>query len=349
MSSRLAFFLLAALASACDHGTPARKPVPTTLETAGTYALASPIDLPPTVLASQSVVDYLALLKKLRTDPAAAFVQALDEAGVPYATDLFGILPSALRSQVTSAINDYVAGQNGGDTNARSELDRIIAFSESSLLRFVLDSQLTVPLGADLAAVAGNHAVVGITLGAPVPLTVPRSALTSLPVASGALDAAPIIDVQGGEAGHGDASLAIGDHFFGLAYGEILFAALDGNGTGPSLRTRLGAAFDCAAMGSDVAGHCVLGVCIGHASDIASICESGLDLAVAKLHAQLSALSFKAIHLSSGLAQMWDQAASEPVDGRVSRIDRGTWQAAVDVGTGSRSCPATFTGTRLSP
>jgi hypothetical protein len=170
-----------------------------------------------------------------------------------------------------------------------------------------------------------------------------------LRVASGALDAAPLVDVQGSEAGHGDASLSIGDHFFGFAYGEVLFSALDGNGSGPSIRTRLGAAFDCTAMGNDVAGHCVLGVCIGHASDIATICESGLDLAVAKLHAQLSALSFEAIRFSSGEGQMWDQAASEPADGRVSRIDRGTWQAAVDVGTGSRSCPATFTGTRLLP
>ena len=158
----------------------------------------------------------------------------------------------------------------------------------------------------------------------------------------------PLLTLTEAAAGHGDAALTIGDHFFGLAYGELIFAALDGAGTGETLRARLGRAFDCPAMGQSVANRCVLLLCIGHASDITQICERGLDLAVDKVHAPLSGLSFRALRFEDGNADLWDaRVTGGAVDGRVDRIDRGTFsKASIDVGTGPRACRATFSGER---
>ena len=102
------------------------------------------------------------------------------------------------------------------------------------------------------------------------------------------------------------------------------------------------------AMGHAVANRCVLLLCIGHASEVTQLCERGLDLAVNKLHAQLSELSFRALRFEAGNADLWDaRVTGGPLDGRVDRIDRGTFtKASIDVGTGPRACRATFSGER---
>jgi len=180
-----------------------------------------------------------------------------------------------------------------------------------------------------------------------VSLPVPRVLLDTLSPLPGSLDATPNVGVHGtSTAAKGDAAIVIGDHHFGLAYGEILFAALDGRPDGPSLRARLGQAFDCPGLGVSVASRCVLGLCIGHAAEVTALCESALDVAVDKIHDQLAMANFEALRFSDGRAQLWDQLATEPRDGLVDRIAAGIWQATIDAGPGPRACRATFAGQR---
>jgi hypothetical protein len=340
-------FLISVIAG-CDDGaaTPPTQPVPADLQVVGPYRLSSRIDVPPTVLASQTVVDYLALLRQLRTDPAAAFFGVLDEAGVPMASELLAALPSTLEDVLKGAINDYVGGQTSGAAGA--EIDRLLALSEAAFAHFTLESQLDLPPGAELAAIAGTHTVQGLTLDVPggLPVTVPSSALAALSTVPGVLVASPTVAVTGPGTSPGDASLSVGDHFFGLAYGEVVFAALDGYGTGQSLRSRLGSAFNCTGMGNWVAKRCVLGLCVGHASDVSLLCENALDLAVDKLHEKLAGMSFEAIRFAAGHGTLWDQVAAEAKNGIAERVDGGIWQASIDVGTGPRDCKAVFTGRR---
>ena len=343
------------VACGSDAGS-SRKPPPADLEIAGAYALATKIDVPPTVLASQPAVDFIGLLRLLRDDPATAFFQLLDQAGVPLVADLFAILPDALQGELGDAINDYWHSRVGAG-GGTSDLDQILAFADGTLARFTLGSHLDIPALPDVSAqvggvvqVQGRHAVDAVVFdaagGIPVPL--PRSLIESLSVLPGPLDADPVLTLTAAAAGHGDAAMAVGDHFFGLAYGELIFAALNGAGTGETLRARLGRAFDCPAMGQAVANRCVLLLCIGHASEVTQICERGLDLAVDKVHARLSELSFRALRFEAGTAELWDaRVTGGPLDGRVDRIDRGTFtKASIDVGTGPRACRATFSGER---
>lgn len=332
----------------CGGGT-ARlpPPPPSELDAAGTYALTSAVDVPPTVLASQPVADFLDLLRDLRTDPAAALFKVLDDAGVPLAAQLGAAVPSVVRGQLNDAINDYLLGRIAND----GELDRVIALSERAFLSFTLSSTLGVPAAAQATStsdVRGTHAIDGVIFQVPggVPVPVPRQVLATVSPLPGALDAKPPVAVAGAQAGAGEATLLLGDHAFGLAYGEILFAALDGQPNGPSLRQRLGTAFDCPGLGSSVANRCVLGVCIGHAGDIAAVCEAGLDEVVARVHDRLAEANFEALHFADGEARLWDRLTTEVADGLVDRIDGGVWTATIDAGMGPRASRATFTGQR---
>jgi hypothetical protein len=179
-----------------------------------------------------------------------------------------------------------------------------------------------------------------------VSVPLPRSLIERLPLTIGPLDADPSLAVRAAAPGRGDATLSVGDHFFGLAYGEIVFAALDGGLTGEPLRARLGRAFDCPAMGRAVASRCVAVVCIGHAAELTQICEQGLDLAVEKVHAKLSELSFRALRFQEGAAELWDAPTSGGArDGRIDRVEDGVFaKATIDAGTGPRACKATFAG-----
>jgi hypothetical protein len=320
------------------------------LEIAGSYALQSPIDVPPTVLATGPAAKFLALLQQLHDDPATGLFAALDEAGVPLVNDLYGVLPGSLKDLVRSSINDYMKGRMQGDGGMGSEIDRILALANSTLTRFTLKSTLTIPPGISQGTLAGIHAVDTLVFELPggIPVPVPPEVLQRAMLFPGAMEATPALLAAGPTQG-GDASLTIGDHFFGLAYGEAIFSALDGGGTGETLRSRLGGAFDCPAMGRYVAKQCISILCIGHASDITEICMQGLDQVVKKIHDQLSGMNFQALRFEKGMGWLWDApAASKEWDGLVSRIDHGTWTTTIDVSTGPRSCKATFTGQRIN-
>lgn len=321
------------------------------LDPQGSYALAIGVDVPPTVLATQPAADFIELLRLLRDDPAAAFFELLDQAGVPLVKDLYGVLPGPLQGQVRDAINDDWRGRMTAGGPA-SELDQVIAFADGTLTRFTLGTRLDVPAAASSGPAPGHHAVESIAFdaagGVAVPL--PRSLIERLPLTVGPLDADPRLAVTAPlRAGAGEAHLTLGDHFFGLAYGEIVFAALDGGVTGEPLRARLGRAFDCPAMGRAVASRCVSLLCIGHATEITQICEKALDAAVDKVHASLSGLSFRAVRFEEGGAELWDAAtAGGARDGRAERIDGGAFtKASLDVGTGPRACRASFSGRRI--
>jgi hypothetical protein len=181
----------------------------------------------------------------------------------------------------------------------------------------------------------------------------------TVPIGEGAA-AAPLLTVRTTANGrvtaalaNEDAHLFVGDHAFGVAYGDYVLAALDQAVRaryGTDLRGALGQLVDCAAMAHSVANRCVLGACVGHESTLTSICDAGLDLVYQQIHDHIVALRFDALRLQSGQSAMWDAPAdSATADRIVDRLDTGKWAASVDFGMGARDVHATFTGTRLAP
>lgn len=101
------------------------------------------------------------------------------------------------------------------------------------------------------------------------------------------------------------------------------------------IRASLGAAVNCPLVAARVASKCVLGVCVGHTSELTSICERGLDEVVERAHAKLASFRFDAFHLEAGTATVL-----------ATGLVGGVWTAEINAGQGLRHAPATFTATR---
>ena len=98
----------------------------------------------------------------------------------------------------------------------------------------------------------------------------------------------------------------------------------------------LGAAVNCPALASTVADKCVWGYCVGHEAQLTEICEKGLDEAVERVHAEVTATKLDLVQLDAGTAAI-------AADGNSMT---GTWTAQINAGQGLRNAPATFTATR---
>ena len=90
------------------------------------------------------------------------------------------------------------------------------------------------------------------------------------------------------------------------------------------------------------ADKCVLGVCVGHETEIKSVCVGGITAIVDFVHDQLAAHRIEALHFASGGARLVDDDA----DGVGDRIVDGDWDAEMNFGLGLRHTNATFIGAR---
>jgi hypothetical protein len=281
---------------------------------AGSYTLTSTFGITVDSTLPGPAYEAVTLLQDLRSDPAATLFALLDEAGVPLAQELLDALPGVLEDQLNDALNGALDGSGLG-----ARIDWLLAQTQTVLGTFDLVSSLEVP--ASTGHAAGFHRPLQLVV-AGTAVDLPAADLISTPV----------------EIWAEEQDLVLGDHSFGLAYGELTFQALEQLAlaeTGGDLRAMLGQAVSCPAIAADVADTCVLGACIGHAAELQSLCELGLDEAVNQLHEELAAMRFDAVHLASGRAA---------VDG--ASLSGGSWTAEINLGQGLRGVPATFHGAR---
>lgn len=329
-----------------DAGAP---PVPA-LTAEGAFEVTSPIDLNALTLAPEPVLKSVRLIKGVKDDPAGTFFMLLEEAGVPLANDLYAALPGPLKDRVKGWINDYIRGRSHEGRPVPTELEELVAMMEQALLRFDLLTDLTLPVaGAAATPPLAAHDFRGIKyefLGGRLPVFIPRLVDKHTPVNAQTQTVATVAAASAG----GDAALELGDHAFGVPYGEYVWAGLNQvthQRYGAPLRPALGKLFDCPGMAASVSGRCVGPVCVGHQADLLAICESGLDRAVARIQEGIQSYNFNAVRFKQGRGQLWDaRAAGGAADGRADRIAGGTWEAFVDAGQGPREVKASFTGTR---
>jgi hypothetical protein len=239
-----------------------------------------------------------------------------------------------------------------GDARVADELDALTAVIETVVARPDVVSELSVAAPDATGATSATHRLEELRYhlydGA-VELSVP---IAPAPGAAAAIvtEASATARVTLGTAGE-DAHLHVGDHSFGVPYGDYVLAAIDQamiQRYGTDLRGAFGVLVDCNGMAASVAGTCVLGACVGHQSTLAEICNDGVDLAYQDLTARIRALRFDALR-QNGQAQMWDAAtAGDGVDLRIDRVAGGQWAASIDFGMGPRNVAATFAGTRVA-
>jgi hypothetical protein len=307
---------------------------PAELAIDGVYALESTLTVEAAALLPGSAYEAVQTLEGLRDHPAETLFDLAEQAGVPAVGTLRDALPSALESRINGWIDDEIRGLTTGDGSLALVIDGVvtIAHAEVGLVRLgsrlVLDDGRAVHrldtvgldvLGRAMAFDVAPLAAIGAELEVPVTAAIVH---------------------QGGAA-----TVTLGAHGFGLPYGRIAWRALDElviDRYGRDLRALLGDQVQCDAIAAAVADRCLLGVCVGHESELRAICEAGLDRAVAELQQRVEAQTIEPVALDAGQATLADGA---PRDGHASTIE-GTWDARLDLGQGLRPAPATFTGSR---
>ncbi|MEO8698430.1 MAG: hypothetical protein ABI867_00265 [Kofleriaceae bacterium] len=279
----------------------------------GTYRVYSQYDLTVEAVLPEPAYETVVALRDFSTDPGETLLDLAEAAGVPGVATLRDALPSVLESKLEGFIDDQIPGEV---TQLAADL---AALGEIALTEFAIDSELVID--GDRA----THRLTAIEL----------SALDQ----TLALDALPAsVTTQTATAELAGTRLTVGDHAYGLPFGEYAWRALETACEaqfGAKPRALLGARVNCPAVAAAVATKCVLGQCIGHRTELTAICERGLDEVVGIVQRKIEAIRFDAIHLGRGTATATG-----------TRLDDGVWTAEINAGQGLRHVPATFTAAR---
>lgn len=308
-------------------------PAPVALAVDGAYDLRTTMSVEAGALLPATAYDAVQTIQGLRDHPADTLFDLAERAGVPAVGTIRAALPSALESRLDGWIDDAVRGVTTGDGTIAQVIGGVLAIAHAEVGQVHLESQLTIDgatarhrldtleldvMGQALAYDVAPLAAIGVELDATCDADVTRAGA--------------------------DATLALGAHTFGLPYGRIAWRAMEDlvrARYGRDLRALLGDQVRCPAIAATVADQCVLGVCVGHESDLRAICEAGLDRAVAELRTRVEAAAVTPIALDAGAATFLDDDG----DHVASSLD-GTWTARLDLGQGLRAAPSTFTGSR---
>lgn len=280
----------------------------------GAYDVHSSIDLTVELVLPQTAENVVVTLRDFSTNPAGTLLGLAAEAGVPAIDDL----PSYVQDKLEGWINGEIAKLTINGTPVTQVAGSIAGLAETSLSKMELDSKL------DIAA--NTHTLQRVDLpsfGTSFEIEVAQPAMCS------------------SSAG----ALSIGDHTYGLEYGEYIWKAMNEQMVatyGVDLRGALGMAVNCPSLAATIADKCVWGYCVGHEAQLTDICEAGLDEVVERVHEKLAEERFDAVHFISGNATLVDANK----DGVAEALAAGTWDAELNAGQGLRHVPATFTGAR---
>lgn len=306
-------------------GTP-ENPVPVDR---GAYDVTSTIDFTVEAILPPQAELVVATLRDFSKNPAHALISIADKTGLPALGTLYSVVPGPLKDKLEGWINGEISKVSIAGKPVTAWAGQMAALADTALTKFAVDS--TLELDGDNA----THTLVALDFA-------PAGIDKSLPIvglAQDVLTTHPTLFVA--EAG----AVTFGDQHFGLQFGEYAWQIINEQCTaqfGHDLRTTIGNAINCPGLAQAVSSKCVLGVCVGHKSEIEAVCEGGLDLVVGQVHKELAKLNIDVFHYASGSAPLVD----DDQDGIADRIVDGVWDAEMNLGLGLRHTPATFTGAR---
>ena len=334
-SSLLAASLTASLLVGCTDSGPGgdggaggtqENPVPAKT---GPYQLVTTVDFTIEAILPREIEDVVVTLRGFSTNPARALLDLAERKGVPAVRILRAALPDSLENRLESWINDEIAKLKIQGKPITEYAGEIAMLAEIALTQFAVDSELALGEGG------GTHQITGLDLRpAGIDFRLPIGGL-----AADILTQKP--DISLGERG----AIELGDQHFGLAYGEYAWQGIEAASKlafGGGVRDTLGTVINCPGLARSIADKCVLGVCVGHETELRAICTGGLDAVVDFAHDKLAAMRLDVLHFANGNARLVDDDG----DGVGDRIADGVWQAELNIGMGLRHAPASFVGTR---
>jgi hypothetical protein len=294
----------------------------------GAYQVRSYIDLTIEALLPETAAEKVVTLRNFSTNPAETLFDLAEQLGVPAVDEIRAALPSYVEDKLEGWINGEINQLTINGVPVPQVAGSIAALAETALTQFALDSELSVD------ATTATHTLKTIDLS-PAGINVQVS-----------IEAAPA-DIISATPSCSSASgtLALGDHSFGLAYGEYIWTAINQAVTaqyGSDVHGLISSAVNCPALAHTIAQKCYWSVCVGHEQQLTEICEAGVNEVVERAHAKFSEMRFDAVHFISGSATLVDADS----DGNVEALSAGAWDAEINAGMGLRHVPATFTAAK---
>jgi hypothetical protein len=308
-----------------DGGTP-ENPVPAK---SGPYTVQTSVDFTVEAVLPPQIETAVQLLRLFSTNPARAIFDLAELKGVPAVGVIRDVLPGVLEDKIEGWINDEIAKVRINGKPITAYAGELAAYAEIALSEFAVESTLTIE------GSSSSHTLTALDLR-------PTGIDFRLPIgglAGDVLTQTPTLAVtEGGFVG-------FSEQHFGLNYGEYAWQGMEYASTklfGDGIRATLGKAINCAGLAKTISDKCVLNACVGHETELKSICNGGLDALVDFTHDRIAAQRLEAFHLASGTARLVDDDG----DGYGDRIVDGVWQAELNLGLGLRKAPATFEGSR---
>lgn len=308
-----------------DGGTP-ENPVP---YKSGPYKVQTSVDFTIEAVLPPQIETAVQLLRLFSTNPARAIFDLAEMKGVPAVGIIRDVLPGALEDKLEGWINDEIAKLKINGKPITAYAGEVAALAEIALSEFTVESQLKID------GTKTEHTLTALDLR-------PTGIDFRLPIgglAGDILTQTPTLSVSEG------GTIGFSEQHFGLNYGEYAWQGMEYASTqlfGQGIRATLGKAVNCTALAKTISDKCVLGVCVGHETELRSVCNGGLDALVDFSHDRLAAMRLEVFHLASGNARMIDDDG----DGYGDQIIDGVWQSEMNLGLGLRKAPATFTGAR---
>jgi hypothetical protein len=287
------------------------------------YSVESIISL--TVDPAQ-MTEAVGKLRAFAASPAAALLAEAQAASSPALQTLNTQLSSTLRNSLVTWITAEIDKVRIGGKTVKDASADLAMIAETVLTRFKIESTLSItPHGA-------NHSFNSLNF-------TPASVDIVVPI--GGLKADSISQPTTMTLGNGGA-LSLGSQSFGLAFGNHAWQALNLAATriyGGDVRTALTTAVDCRAIATAVAARCISTSCVGHSTEIQTLCTSSLDAILGQLRDRIPAFDLEVFDFDAGAAHLVDAN----LDGIGERIDNGTWDISMDMGQGLHEVHAAFT------
>lgn len=320
--------LLLLVVAACGAEDPT---VPTYGEGLGTPDNPIPQDSVPYAAHTQTAAPSSALTAKATalSAPLRQFAQTpghslltLAAQAAPEELATLDALSSTLRSRLDGWIDTEIDKVAVDGMRARAVAGELADFAEASVTHWALESTLSfTPTKTTHTLNALNFRLAGLDIVVPV----------------GGLGGDAAVQKVSLTVGEGGA-LTFGEHTFKVEFGAHAWHGINlamEQQTGAGVDAALSASANCKALGQAVSLHCYSGACVGHASELSSLCERSLAALTQQVGASVSAVDISAIRLTGGTAHLIDDNG----DGLANRIDTGVWTPDAALGIGG----ATFT------
>jgi hypothetical protein len=300
---------------------PQPEPQPESPRATGQYTMRSDVDVTVDAVLPEQAHDMVVVFRDFSVNPTQTLLDVAEDAGVPAVATIRDNLPDYVEDKLEGWINAEIAKVKLNGVPITQVAGNLAALAESVLTRFAIDSELAID------GSTATHRLKAIDF-APAGLDT-KFDVGNLP--NEIVSATASCSSQ-------DGTLTLGDHGYSIAYGQYVWQAVERDMTtqyGGTIREMFGQAMNCPAIAHTVASKCVWGYCVGHETELNTICERGLDEVVARVQAKVAALRFDAVRFASGTATI-----------APDRLEGGVWTAEINAGVGLRQVPATFSATR---